>query len=188
MCKSSSFIATLLVAGCLCSFSSCEKRPSLVEQRKAELRGSDSVSLAEAKADSVYADSLATFREFELQELKQQFVFEKQEKYQTAGYYVLPSYAGSKTGFTFFPEVEESGKLLLVFIDGKRRYSFTEIDLSNEDISQQVSHPLTPRQMNDVHRCLVLAKTMQDLKDAQRLLEKAQLKIRFYEKKLSMRE
>lgn len=164
--------------------SSCQSKPSLVEQRKAEIRNSDSLELVQAKSDLAVADSIVTFKNFELADLKKQFVFEKQEKYQTMGYYVLPSYKGSKARFKFFPEVEENGTLLLVSIDSQRRYTFTEISVDNEDYTAQLPANLSDATLKDIARCYTLAKTMQDLEKAKSDKEKMELKVRFYEKKM----
>ena len=117
----------------LLALSCQEKKPSMVEQRREEIRRNDSTELAQAEAELTRIDSLVTYSSLDVEDMKRRMVFEKQERYQTMGYWVLPSYQGSKERFTFFPEVEESGKLLLVSINGKREYSFTEVDLSGED-------------------------------------------------------
>ena len=175
---------TLYVVGLLPMLFSCENRPSMVEQRRAEIRQNDSLELVQARADLANADSVATFKEFELEDLKKQFVFEKQEKYQTTGYYVLPAYKGSKERFSFFPEVEEGGKLLLVSIDEKRNYTFTEVDMEADDYRAQL--PLLSEAVKeDVARCHSLAQTMHEWAAAKKQQEKLTLKVKFYEKKLS---
>ena len=176
------YITTVAVAA-MC-FSACKSKPSMVEQRKAEIREHDSLELAQAKADLATADSIATFKAFELKDLKGMFVFEKQEKYQTVGYYVLPAYQGNKSRFTFFPEVEETGKLLLVSIDKQRKYTFTEITLDDIDYTTQLPPNLSDAMKKDIDQCYFLAKTMQDLEKAKADKEKMELKVRFYEKKM----
>ncbi|MBQ9665275.1 MAG: hypothetical protein IJV33_02225 [Bacteroidaceae bacterium] len=173
------YIIILLSALC-----ACEHRPSALEQRKEEIRHNDSLELAQARKDLAIADSVCTFKAFELEDLKKQFVFEKQEKYQTKGYYVLPSYAGSKTRFSFFPEVEEGGKLLLVTIDKMRQYSFTEILLDEDDCTPQLPQGLSEAMKRDIAQCYLLAKTMQNLQTVQKQQEKQALKVKFFERKL----
>ncbi len=175
----------LYVVGLLALLCGCENRPSMVEQRKAEIRRNDSLELAQARLDWACADSVATFKEFELADLKKQFVFEKQEKYQTTGYYVLPAYKGSKERFSFFSEVEEGGKLLLVSIDKKRQYTFTEVDMEAEDYQAWLPSGLSEDQKKDVAKCYTLARIMHDLVAAKKQQEKLSLKVKFYEKKLS---
>ena len=155
----------------------CENRPSMVEQRKAEIRKNDSLELTQAREDLAVVDSIATFKALELEDLKQQFVFEKQEKYQTLGYYVLPAYKGSKERFSFFPEVEEGGKLLLVSIDKKRQYSFQEIDLDADDYTTQLPKGLSSAILQDVAKCHVLAKAICVLEDARRQKAKLEQKV-----------
>ena len=80
--------------------------------------------------------------------------------------------------------MEESGKLLLVSINGKREYSFTEVDLSSEDYSALLPKGLSAEQRKDVERCYTFAKAMHDLDEARKHREKILLKIRFYQKKI----
>lgn len=167
----------------LLALSCQEKKPSMVEQRKAEIRRNDSLELAQAQQDLQVADSMAAVKVYELDNLKKQFVFEKQEKYQTMGYWVLPAYKGSKERFSFFPEVEEGGKLLLVSIDKRRQYAFAEVDLESDDYTSQLPKALSDAQKRDVARCYELAKTMKDLDEARHQQEKMQMKVRFYEEK-----
>ena len=162
---------------------SCENRPSLVEQRKAEIKQNDSLELVRARADLAQADSVTTFKELELADLQKQFIFEKQEKFQTIGCYVLPSYAGSKAKFSFFPEVEEGGALLLVSIDKKRNYTFKEIPLADPNYEAYLPSGLSTSVKNDIAQCYTLAKAIQDLQAARELQEKLTLKVLFYEKK-----
>ena len=51
------------VVGLLALLCGCENRPSMVEQRKAEIRRNDSLELAQARLDWACADSVATFKE-----------------------------------------------------------------------------------------------------------------------------
>lgn len=168
---------------CLLVMMACQHQPSAVERRKAEIRERDSMELLNARKDLRVADSLSAFKIFELEDLKAQFVFEKQEKYQTVGYWVLPTHAGSKERFTFFPEVEEGGKLLLVSINKQRQYSFAEVDLETSDYTTQLPSTFTDAQRQEVAKCYALAKAMLDLSTVQRQQEKLRLKVRFYEEK-----
>ena len=178
-------IAAVAAFSAIC-FSSCNGKPSMVEQRKAEIREHDLLELAQARADLAVADSVIAFKAFELEDLKEGFVFEKEEKYQTVGYYVLPSYAGNKSRFTFFPEVEETGKLLLVSIDKQRRYTFTEVVLDDEDYTAKLPANISDAMLKDIAKCYSLAKTMQDIEKAKADKEKMGLKVQFYERKMGM--
>lgn len=176
-------VFAILMISCLLVMMACQHQPSAVERRKAEIRERDSMELLNAREDLRVADSLSAFKAFELEDLKAQFVFEKQEKYQTVGYWVLPTHSGSKERLTFFPEVEEGGKLLLVSIDKQRKYSFVEVDLEAGDYTTQLPSDLTDAQRKDVAKCYALAKAMLDLSNVQRQQEKLRLKVRFYEEK-----
>ena len=160
--------ASCLMALCLLLLA-CADRPSAVEQRKTEIRRQDSLELAQTRADLAVADSVATFKAFELEDLKKQWV--------------LPSYKGSKERFSFYPEVEEGGKLLLVSIDKQRQYSFTDVDLMAEDYTALLPKGLSDAQKKDVAKCYALAKAMHDLQETQKQQEKLRLKERFYTEK-----
>lgn len=162
----------------------CGSGLSRVEQRRMEIRQADSLELLQARDDLAAADSVVTFASLELDDMKQDFVFEKQEQYQTTGYFVLPAYAGNKSRFSFFPEVEEGGAFLLVSIDRQRHYTFHEINPDENDFASQLPQTLTDKQREDVARCHALAKAMRDVREAQKRQEKLRLKVRFYERKL----
>lgn len=185
MKKSYYYASIISVAVYASIFSACQHQPSVVERRKAEIREKDSLELLQARQDLYVSDSILTFKTFEVEDLKAQFVFEKQEQYQTKGYYVLPAYRGSKEKYSFFPEVEEDGALLFVSIDKARKYTFTEVDLGKDDYKALLPKQLTESQRRDVDACCALAKAIQELSDAQKKTEKLQLKIRFYEEKMS---
>ena len=187
MHKSLCTIGAILVISCSLAIVACQPKSSAVELRKAEIREKDSLELQNARQELRVADSLVAFKTFELEDLREQFVFEKQERYQTVGYYVLPFYKGGKERFTFFPEVEEGGKLLLVSIDGKRKYTFTEVELA-DDYATRLPKSLSDAQRKDVAMCYILAKAMCDLSEAQKQQEKMQLKVQFYEKKKARKE
>lgn len=172
------FFALLMLTSCQ------ERKPSMVEQRREEIRKNDSTELAQARADLEEAGREVSRLGNMVETFKDRFVFEKVEKYQTQGYWVLPAYKGSKEGFTFFPEVEESGKMLLVKIDKQRRYSFTEVNLDNEDYKAQLPKGLSKQQLTDVDECYAFAKTMKQLEETRQWQEKMTLKVRFYEEKI----
>ena len=171
-------LAVLLLLACQ------ERKTDRAEEFREAIHQKDSTELAQAQAELTKLDSIITFSTLNVEDEKRHFVFEKQEKYQTMGYWVLPAYKGSKERFTFFPEVEESGKMLLVNIDGKRRYTFTEVNLDSSDYQSLLPTGLSARQRDDVHRCFTFAKTMHDLDIARKTREKTLTKIRFFERKM----
>ena len=169
----------------LTTLSACQqKKPSMVELRREEIRRNDSTELAQARTFREDADRDIQRLEMLEEALKGKFVFEKVERFQTQGYWVLPAYQGSKERFTFFPEVEESGKLLLVHIDRQRRYSFTEMNLDNQYYNTELLRGLSKQQLADVEECRALATTMKLLVEARQRQEKMALKVRFYEEKM----
>lgn len=176
-------LSCLVVWGMFCCVS-CGNKPSAVEQRKSEIREMDSLELLQARVDLAEIDSLVVFKTFEWQDLRDEFVFEKQERYQTKGYYVLPAYQGDKSRFNVFPEVEENGTLLLVTIDKMRKYTFTEIDV-HDDYQSQLPENLSGQVRKDLEKCGELARVMQDLDNARKQQQKQTLKVRFYERKMS---
>ncbi|MBR6973613.1 MAG: hypothetical protein IKH80_03190 [Bacteroidaceae bacterium] len=171
-------LAVLLLLACQ------ERKTNRAEEFREAIHQKDSTELAQAQAELTKLDSIITFSTLNVEDEKRHFVFEKQEKYQTMGYWVLPAYKGSKERFTFFPEVEESGKMLLVNIDGKRRYTFTEVNLDSSDYQSLLPTGLSARQRDDVHRCFTFAKAMHDLDIARKTREKTLTKIRFFERKM----
>lgn len=160
--------------------------PREFDARRAAILIADSVELEEAKDSLLMADREECFRTQQLEEAKKHFVFEKQERYQSVGYYVLPQHAGSKANLTSFPEVDETGKLLLVSIDKNRRYSFSEVYLeeSDEVILDELTKTSFEGQRAGIDACKRLSACFLMLEKAKRLKEKLTLKIRFYEKKL----
>lgn len=161
--------------------------PKEFDVRRAALSFSDSIELAEAKDSLQVADSLEIFTSFQLDDMKQQFVLEKNEKYQSVGYYVVPAHAGNKSKLTFYPEVDETGKFLLVDIDANRKYTFTEVDISaNDSISLDNLYKRAPEgQRESIKQCERLASAFLMHKQAKELKEKMHLKVRFFEKKIA---
>lgn len=164
--------------------------PRAIDARRDALEFMDSLELSEAKTLYMTADSMQVFKKFELDDLKKSFVLEKQEKYQTTGYYVTPDYAGSKSSYDFFPEVEETGKLLLVTITrgNKINYDFTEVDLdSAENIpATPLTRTLSAKEQRAYEKCYALAKCFKEYQEAKALREKYDVKVRFFEKKMSL--
>ena len=160
-----------------------EKKPSKAQEYRESIRLRDSLALDSARKKVVEAQNEVFRLMTEVDEFKQRFVFEKMVKYQTVGYWVLPAYKGNKERFSFFPEVEESGKMLLVKIDKRRQYTFTEVDLDNEDYESLLPKGISEQQRKDVDECYAFAKTMKLLEDAQDEHVRMELKVKFYEEK-----
>lgn len=163
--------------------------PREFDVRRAALAFSDTLELEQAKFDLAVADSVFTFKELELQDLKSQFVLEKQPKFQTTGFYVTADYAGSKTACNFFPEVEETGALLCVSINrsAKVNYDFTEveIDLTKDAIPPApISRSLSPKEQRSYEKCYLLARCFKEYEIAKAEKEESDVKVRFFERKI----
>lgn len=165
-----------------------ETYPQEVDARRSALSLMDTLELENAKQELIIADSIFTFQQFELEDLKKNFILEKQEKYQTTGYYVTNDYAGSKSSYSYFTEVEETGTLLAVNIYRTNgiKYDFTpiEIDLNSDAVPSSVK-PLSAKEQASFEQCYRLARAMKQFKEAKENKEKYQLKVRFFEKKIS---
>lgn len=159
--------------------------PKEIACRKAALVFSDSLELDEARFSFAKADSTLTFKRFELEDMKKQFVLEKDERYQSVGNYVVPSQAGSKTHLKFFAEVNEEGTLQIVSIDEQRKYHFTQVAVGDARGSAALlpSHA-TAEDAKAVEQCYQLARLFADVKAGQQEVEKQMLKVRFYEQKI----
>lgn len=158
--------------------------PKEVEVRRKALAFSDSLELAESENLLQQADSIETFRKFELEDCKRAFVFEKQEKYQSQGYFVLPKHAGNKTNLSFFPEVEESGKLLFVTIDSKRHYAFHEVPMNTNGYRDYSAVELTKEQTIDANHCYELAYYFLQYNHSKEVKEELERKVKFYKLKI----
>lgn len=167
--------------------------PNEIEARRKAVDLSNLLELNEAKSQLSVADSIFTFKCFELEDLKKDFTLEKQEKYQTTGYYVTNDYAGSKSAYSFFPEVEEGGALLLVSItrSPQIKYDFEEVEVDlNSDVvpAAKVSHSLSEKEQDAYVKCYKLARCIKEYNEAKALRDKMDMKIRFFEKKMSLGE
>lgn len=159
--------------------------PKEVECRKAALLFADSLELQEAKFAFAKADSALTFKRLELEDMKKQFVLEKDSRFQSVGNYVVPSHAGSKTHLKFFAEVNEEGTLQIVSIDNKRQYHFTQVAVGEARGSSAILPPnATAEDALAVEQCYQLARLFADVKAGQKEVEKQMLKVRFYEQKI----
>ncbi len=188
------YILLTFAAVGLCSCSSCSRAKEIDERREA-LRQNDRDELDEARRDLAAADSIANMAGPKLQVLQDTLVvFEKNEKYQSKGFYVLKEHAGDKSQLTFFPEVEEEGQVLLVKIDSNRKWSFLKIEpekanlgsyLGTKEVMEFVGRELTDEEKAQFASISEFAIAMKQLRDANASIQKNKLKIEFYEKKIS---
>lgn len=160
--------------------------PKEVECRKRAVILRDSVRLHEAKFSFAKADSILTFKQLELEDLKKEFVLEKDEKFQSIGNYVVPSQAGNKQNLKFFAEVNEEGTMQIVNIDNQRKYHFTTIAIGNARGSSAILPPdATAEDAMAVEKCYRLATLFAQVKQNRKIVEQEMVKVRFFEKKIS---
>ncbi len=160
--------------------------PKEVDCRREALQFADSLELHEAKYAFAKADSSLTFKRLELEEMKKKFVLEKDEKYQSIGYYVVPSQSGNKQHLNFFAEVGEDGSMQLVTIDKKRHYSYTTVSLSEDGGSMALLPPnATADDALIVEQCYQLAKLFAEVKMGEEEIKHQMVKIRFFEEKIT---
>ena len=150
MRKSVLFLCAIALVAC--------NRPSRVEQYKAEKHRSDSIHLVEQTTSLGYyqsqleqlmpvADSLLPF-----------FTYEKNEKYQDHGYYVVKGKQGLRI------KVRDDGKEpILLYRDGKR------IDQTDDPAYERAEH---------------LRIVMADIKECEKRIARTSLEVQKYEKRL----
>jgi len=188
------FILLTVATVGLSSCNSCSRAKEIEERREA-LKQNDRDELAEAQRDLASADSIANIVGPKLQVMQDTLVvFEKNEKYQSKGFFVLKAHAGDKTKLDYFPEVEEEGQVLLVKIDSKRKWSFLKIEPETDDLGRYlgrkevvdfVGRTLTNHEMSQFAAISEFAIAMKLLRDANASIEKNKLKVEFYEMKVS---
>ncbi len=180
-----SFLSVILFTSC----SSCE-RSREIEEKKKKIAMFNAEELEKAKHDFYVADSLSEFYGFELEDLKQAFVLEKNEQFQSKGFWVLSDYAGDKRSLDFFPEVEEEGQMLLVSINDKRKWRFMKIShkesdfLSSDSVKSFIGRSLSDEEADKVYRTYSLSEMICNHNDAVASAKKNKLKIEYYEKRV----
>lgn len=199
----SRFIATLMKAVFILmtlaavGFSSCNscRRANEIEERREALKQNDRDELDEARRDLAAADSIASVYGSRMQKMEADsvIVFEKEDKYQDKGFYVLREHAGDKSKLEFFPELEEEGQLLLVRIDANRKWSFLKIApvmskdksaLERKEVLDFVGRSLTQDEVSQVVALSEYAYAMKQLRDATASQDKNRMKIEYYENKI----
>ena len=149
---------------CVFAMMACNK-PSRVEQYKADKHRSDSIHLVEQTTSLAYyqaqleqlmpvADSLLPF-----------FTYEKNEKYQDHGYYVVKN---SQLRIL----VRDDGQDLLVYKEGKRLTSERVNELRNGRVNESLE------------RAEQLQVTIRDIKECEKRIARTSLEKQKYEKRL----
>lgn len=178
-------------------FSSCNscRRANEIEERREALKQNDRDELDEARRDLAAADSIASVYGSRMQKMEADsvIVFEKEDKYQDKGFYVLREHAGDKSKLEFFPELEEEGQLLLVKIDANRKWSFLKIApvmskdksaLERKEVVDFVGRSLSQDEVSQVVALSEYAYAMKQLRDATASQDKNRMKIEYYENKI----
>ena len=149
---------------CIFALAGCNK-PSRVEQYKADKHRSDSIHLVEQTTSLAYyqaqleqlmpmADSLLPF-----------FTYEKNEKYQDHGYYVVKN-------SLLRILVRDDGQDLLVYKEGKRLTSERVNELRNGRVNESLE------------RAEHLQVTIRDIKECEKRIARTSLEKQKYEKRL----
>ena len=166
----------LLMVGC--------NRPSRVEQYRAEKHRMDSVRLEEqvrsmafytAQLDSLMpvADSLIAL-----------FHYERNEKYQDRGYYVI-----TVTGYGLRVLVRDDGKEILCYRNGKRvAYPDNVLRTATGSPIEQSSSPVKGRDKEALDRAEHLQIAIRDVKELERRINKTSLEISKYQRRLERYE
>ena len=134
----------------------CNK-PSRVEQYKAEKHVQDSVRLVEQERSLAYYESQLELLLPKADSLMQFFTYEKNEKYQDRGNYVVRGTNGVRI------LVRDDGKEILIYQNGKR------IEQTNDPKYEQAQH---------------LQIVISDIKELEKRIARTSLEIQKYQKRL----
>ena len=146
----------LFIIICALAITGCNK-PSRVEQYKAEKHVRDSVALAEQERSLAYYQSQLDVLLPQADSLLAYFQYERNEKYQDHGYYVL----NGRNGLRIL--VRDDGKDLLLYREGRR--------------IQQTDDPSLERAQ---HLQIVIS----DVKECEKRIERTSLEVQKYQKRL----
>ena len=146
----------LFIIICALAITGCNK-PSRVEQYKAEKHVRDSVALAEQERSLAYYQSQLDVLLPQADSLLAYFQYERNEKYQDHGYYVL----NGRNGLRIL--VRDDGKDLLLYREGKQ--------------IQQTDDPSLERAQ---HLQIVIS----DVKECEKRIERTSLEVQKYQKRL----
>lgn len=149
-------IMTLCALGC--------SKPSRVEQYKAEKHVRDSARLEEQERSLAYYESQLELLLPKADSLMQYFTYEKNEKYQDRGNYVIK-------GESLRILVRDDGKEMLVYKEGKRLTTERVNELRNEGNKA-------------VARADELQVTISDIKELEKRMARTSSEIQKYQKRL----
>lgn len=111
-----------------------ETYPKAIDVRYETLTFENEMERDKASLEHDEVDSLLAYKTIELDELKKEFRLEKDSKYQTVGYYVIPEQIGSLMHKTALrAEVNEEGEMILISILHGKKISHKSIKVATKD-------------------------------------------------------
>ena len=154
---------------CLALLTACNK-PSKVEQYRAEKHVRDSVSLVEQQRSLAYYEEQMELLTQQADSLLPLFNYEKNEKYQDNGFYVVKIEKLKVKVYDLRVMVRDDGKEMLVYRSGKRLTSDQANAIKNaHEALQRAQH---------------LQIVMHDLKELENRIARTSLEIQKYQKRL----
>lgn len=153
---------------------SCNK-PSKAEQYRAEKYRQDSISLVEQERTLAYYQSQLDELLPQADSLLRYFKYEKNEKYQDRGFYIVKPSAFSYRYSTLRVMVRDDGKEVLVYREGKR--------LNDERVNE-----LRAKDNEAVKVADELQTTIRDIKELEKRIERTSLQVQKYQKRLQKRK
>lgn len=149
---------------CCVLVQACHK-PSKVEQYRAEKHVQDSIALVEQERSMAYYQEQLDVLTARADSLLPLFKYEKNEKYQDHGSYVLTGRNGLRM------LVRDDAQQLLVYRNGKR--------VSEEEVSR-----LTGKDQELYDRAMLLHVVMKDIRELEQRIRKTSLEVQKYQKRL----
>ena len=158
---------------CAAVLASCGHKPSAAEQRRAEKHRQDSISLVDQQRSLEYYQSQLEQLQPQADSLLALFKYEKNEKYQDNGYYVMER--GRLRVL-----VRDDGQLTpLGYLNGQR----INLDLYRVPDSKE-SKQLWPSELPAIETAYHLAIVMSDVNELEKRIRRTSLEIEKYQKRL----
>ena len=154
----------------ICLFASC-RRPSAVERYRAEKHIQDSVALTEQERSLAYYQGQLETVTPQADSLLPLFQYERNEKYQGHGYYVVKNAKLKVKSYNLRVLVRDDGREVLVYKEGKR--------LSNEQM-----HELRETGNEALARAEHLQVVIRDIRELEKRIARTSLEVQKYQKRL----
>ena len=171
--KSSKFVPEMrkIIVFCIAAivFAACN-RPSRVEQYRAEKHKKDSVALFEQQRSLAYYQSQLDALMPVADSLLALFLYEKNDKYQDHGYYIVRTEKLRTRVYDYRVMVRDDGADLLVYRDGKRQ-NYPDMNLKGGA-------------KEAVGRAEHLQIVIKDIRELEKRIRKTSLEVQKYEKRL----